>query len=95
MVTSTYLFEHSSEGSFLQVVVFDMLKELFPNSYSVFSLKKKKYIYINIDAYVTYICIYIQRGEQYLANNSHLSETKQDMKERRLVIIITHKMCIF
>lgn len=68
-----------------------MLKELFPNSYLVFSLK---YIYI----YVTYMCIYIQRGEQYLANNSHLSETKQDMKERRLVIIIiivTHKMCIF
>lgn len=44
------------------------------------------------------MCIYIQQGEQYLANNSHLSETKQDMKERRLVIIIiivTHKMCIF
>ena len=32
--------------------------------------------------------IYIQGREQYLANNSHLPETKQDLKERHLVIMI-------
>lgn len=38
MVTSTYLFEHSSEGTFFQVVVFDTLGKLLPNLYLVFPL---------------------------------------------------------
>lgn len=35
-----------------------------------------------------YICVYIYRREQYLASYGHLSETKQDVKERRLAMMI-------